>query len=112
MVKNAAAGYVENMGHENVESSRKQADSCAPRSLHVCLRLSEKRAKKIITPVMQAINNQIDLPQDDLISFSAIFCNRPRSGRESDEQRRTFLKVYQSDQSNFKDLPGRPVENS
>ena len=43
---------------------------------------------------MQATNNQIDLPQDDLMSFSAIFCNRPPSGRASDEQRRTFLKVY------------------
>lgn len=55
---------------------------------------------------MQATNNQIDLPQDDLMSFSAIFSNRPRSDRASDEQRRTFLKEYQSDQSNFKELPG------
>ena len=71
-----------------------------------------KNAQKIITPVMQATDNQIDMPQDDLMSFFAIFCNRPRSGRASDEQRRTFLKVYQSDQSNFRELSGRPVENS
>ena len=74
------------MGHEKVESSGKSSvkNRLTPVLLvrftfaFACLK---KRAKKKGL-LCRLHNNQIDLPQDDLMSFSAIFCNRPRSGGE------------------------------